>query len=150
METFATVVGGLTVLGGLLDVAMWKTEKEKLRSWLEDWWLRFMDVQWSNFGRQEAELAIQILDRWAGVDMASPKRWRFALSVVTLVVVLVLAWSGLRALWSPTNFAFTAGPKMIAFAVAVLFGANVVGFVLSLSLTRFVAMPPFLSLAPIT
>jgi len=142
MEKFLAVVGtmgGLTVLGGLIDLAMWKTEKEKLKSWLEDWWLRFMDMKWSNFGRKEAELAVQILDRWAGQDMASPKRWRFALTVVTGVLVLVLAWSGLRALWSPTNFAFTAEPKFIAFAVAVLFGANVVGFVCSLSLTRLVA-----------
>jgi hypothetical protein len=142
MEKFVAVVetmGGLTVLGGLIDLAMWKTEKEKLKSWLEDWWLRFMDVKWSNFGRKEAELAVQILDRWAGRDMGSPKRWRFALTVVTGVLVLVLAWSGLRALWSPTNFAFTAEPTMIGIAVAILFGANVIGFIFSLSLTRFVA-----------
>jgi hypothetical protein len=132
-------VGGFTALGYLIDLLMWKTEKEKLKSWLEDWWLRFSDVKWSNFGRKEAELAVQILDRWAGPDIWSGKRWRFALTVVTLALVLVLAWSGLRALWSPTKFAFTAEPKMIGIAVAILFGANVIGFALSLSLTRFVA-----------
>ena len=142
MEKFVTVVetmGGLTVLGGLLDLAMWKGEKEKLKSWLEDWWLRFMDVKWSNFGRKEAELAIGILDRWAGPDMFTRKRWQFAVTVVTLALVLVLAWSSLRALWGPTNFAFTAQPEMIAFAVVILLSANVIGFVFSLSLTRFVA-----------
>jgi hypothetical protein len=142
MEKFVAVVetmGGLTVLGGLIDLAMWKSEKEKLRSRLEDWWLRFMDVKWSNFGRKEAELAIRILDRWAGPDMFSRKRWQFALTVVTFALVLVLAWSSLRALWSPTSFALTAQPGMIAFAVVILFSANVIGFVFSLSLTRFVA-----------
>jgi hypothetical protein len=142
MEKLVPVVeamGGLTAIGCLIDLCMWKTEKEKLKRWLEDWWLRFTDVKWSNFGRKEAELAVEILDRWAGPDIGSAKRWRFALTVVTVVLVLVLAWSSLRAIWSPTNFAFTAEPTMIGIAVAILFGANVIGFIFSLSLTRFVA-----------
>jgi hypothetical protein len=134
-----TAIGGLAAVGGLIDLAMYKSEKDKLKALLEEWWLRFMDVKWSNFGRKEAELAVQILDRWAGPDMGYRKRWRFALIVVTVALVLVLSWSGLRALWSPTNFAFTSEPKMIAIVVAIVFGANVIGFVFSLSLTRFVA-----------
>src|SRR5262245_14145196 len=74
-----TAIGGLAAIGGLIDLALYKSEKEKLKALLEDWWLRFTDVKWSNFGRAEAELAIQILDRWAGPRLWSWKRWRFAL-----------------------------------------------------------------------
>ena len=55
-------LGGLTAAGALIDLALYKSEKEKLKALLEDWWLRFSDVKWSNFGRTEAELAVQILD----------------------------------------------------------------------------------------
>ena len=97
-----TALGGFAGIGALIDLAMYKSEKVKLKTKLEDWWLRFVDMKWSNFGRKEAELAVQILDRWAGPRLWSWKRWRFALivSFVTLlaslvVVSLCLKWPGL-------------------------------------------------------
>jgi hypothetical protein len=69
-----TAIGGLAAVGGLIDLALYRSEKEKLKALLEDWWLRFTDVRWSNFGRVEAELAVQILDRWAGPRLWSWKR----------------------------------------------------------------------------
>jgi hypothetical protein len=38
-------IGGLAGIGGLIDLAMYKTEKDKLKALLEDWWLRFTDVR---------------------------------------------------------------------------------------------------------
>jgi hypothetical protein len=58
-------LAGFAAIGGLIDFAMYKSEKEKLKARLEDWWLRFDDLKWSNFGRAEAELAVDILDRVA-------------------------------------------------------------------------------------
>ena len=83
-EAALKAIGGATAIGGLIDLGMYKADKEKLKDWLETWWLRFTDVKWSNFGRKEAELAIQILDRWAGARLWSWKRWRFSI-VVTLL-----------------------------------------------------------------
>ena len=59
-------IGGLAGIGALNDLAMYKKpEKDKLKALLEDWWLRFTDVKWSNFGRAEAELAVQ-MEHWQG------------------------------------------------------------------------------------
>jgi hypothetical protein len=51
---------GFTAIGGLIDLAMYNSEKAKLKAKLEDWGLRFIDVNWNNFGRKEAELAVHI------------------------------------------------------------------------------------------
>jgi hypothetical protein len=85
-------MGGVTAIGVLIDLAMYRSEKDKLKALLEDWWLRFTDLKWSNFGRAEAELAVQILDRWAGPRLWSLKRWRFSVSVTAIVLVLSLLW----------------------------------------------------------
>ena len=45
-------MGGCAAIGGLIDLAMYKSEKAKLKAKLKDWWLRFDDVKWSNFGRR--------------------------------------------------------------------------------------------------
>ncbi|GEP62157.1 hypothetical protein [Reyranella soli] len=73
--------GGFAAIGILIDLAMYNSEKAKLKAKLEDWWLRFTDVKWSNFGRKESELAVQILDRWAGPRLWSRKRWQFSVAV---------------------------------------------------------------------
>jgi hypothetical protein len=49
--------GGSAAIGGLIDLAMYKSENAKLKAKLEDWWLRFTDVKWSNFDRKEGCLA---------------------------------------------------------------------------------------------
>jgi hypothetical protein len=36
-----TAIGGLAAVGGLIDLALYKSEKEKLKARLGDWWLRF-------------------------------------------------------------------------------------------------------------
>jgi hypothetical protein len=54
--------GGSAAIGGLIDLAMYKCENAKLKAKLEDWWLCFTDVKWSNFDRKEG---------CAGVHMAS-------------------------------------------------------------------------------
>jgi hypothetical protein len=54
LEALAAL-GGFAAIGGLIDLAMCKSEKARLKTKLEDWWLRFDDVKQSNFGRKEAE-----------------------------------------------------------------------------------------------
>jgi hypothetical protein len=53
----ALAIGGFAPIGGLIDLALYKSEKAKLKAKLEDWWLRVVDVKWSIFGRKEAELS---------------------------------------------------------------------------------------------
>lgn len=141
-------MGGLTALGGLIDLAMWKAEKEKLKSWLEDWWLRFTDVAWSNFGRNESDLAVQILDRWAGPRLWSWKRWRFCLIVTVaayaLVSILLLAaalWRHLGIFGALRDEGQQHDLATHALIVTTMYiGPALVAFALSLSVTRYIAV----------
>ncbi len=137
-----TAIGGLAAVGGLIDLALYKSEKEKLKALLEDWWLKFTDVKWSNFGRVEADLAIQILDRWAGPRLWSWKRWRFSVVINLGVLALVAAWVVVRGAWhGRENDPFrdyTAYIMSSSIAYEVI--ATTVAFALSLSVTRFLGM----------
>jgi hypothetical protein len=133
-------MGGMTAIGGLIDLAMWQAEKEKLKGRLEDWWLRFTDVKWSNFGRVEAELAIQILDRWAGPRLWSWKRWRFATVITGAVYLSVLLWTLARVAWRFEIWKVVEWSDLLAVPLIALTGVPwIVLFAVSLSLTRLIA-----------
>lgn len=86
MDGFLTAlqkVGGFAVIGMLIDSLMRRSEKVKLEHMLIVWWFAVDNVKWTNFGQKEAQYAISILDRWAGKELWSWKRWRFA-SLVTI------------------------------------------------------------------
>lgn len=132
-----TAIGGLAAVGGLIDLALYNSEKEKLQARLDDWWLRFTDVKWSNFGRAEAELAVQILDRWAGPRLWSWKRWRFSAIVTLAVLLLVVAWNLVRA--SLNNLGIHLPIERDRAFVVLKLVTVLVAFALSLSLTRYIA-----------
>ena len=128
---------------GLIDLAMYQGEKDRLKARLEDWWLRFTDVRWSNFGRREAELAIEIIDRRAGPRLWSWRRWRFAAYVSIAVAVLTAVWVCLRALWSDVDhFDLSQDLKspMARLALGIFALSIFVAFAISLSVTRYVAV----------
>jgi hypothetical protein len=136
-----TAIGGLAGVGGLIDIAMYRAEKEKLKALLEDWWLRFTDVRWSNFGRVEAELAVQILDRWASSRLWSLKRWRFSAIVTFVVYLLVMLWTALK--WALQDFQSFALFQVLALTVSfavIWVPPSIAAFAISLSLTRYIAV----------
>jgi len=92
-------IGGLAVVGSLIDFAMYSTEKDKLKQRLENWWLQFSYVNWSNFGRCEAQTAISILDRIAGSSIVSFKRWRFVVAVLLVAYAIAILWSSVTLTW---------------------------------------------------
>jgi hypothetical protein len=138
----ASALGGLAAIGGLIDLAMYQAEKDRLKACLEDWWLRFSDVRWSNFGRREAALAIEIIDRRAGPRLWSWKRWRFAAYVSLAVAVLTAVWVFLRALWSDVDLDLSHDLQLpIARLTLGIFALSIfVAFAISLSVTRCVAI----------
>ena len=138
----ASALGGLAAIGGLIDLAMYQAEKDRLKARLEDWWLRFTDVRWSNFGRREAELAIEIIDRRAGPRLWSWRRWRFAAYVSLAVAVLTAVWVCLRALWSDVDLDLSRDLEVPIGRLALgIFALSIfVAFAISLSVTRYVAV----------
>jgi hypothetical protein len=89
-----SAIGGLAAVGGFIDFMISRREQEQLRDWMTNWWVRFEDVKWSNFGRKESEQAIAMLDRLAGARFWSIKRWKFvaitSLGLMLLVTILLI------------------------------------------------------------
>jgi hypothetical protein len=136
LEALAAL-GGFAAIGGLIDLAMYKAEKAKLKAKLEDWWLRFTDVRWSNFGRKESELAIQILDQWAGPKLWTRKRWTFSVDVTLFLLAMAGVWTVFRATWNAVKPDFDE-PDRLVLAAYLLF-CIVASLAFSLSLTRYIA-----------
>ena len=40
-------------LGALIDFLIGRTGQEKAKDFLLKWWVRFDDIRWTNFGREE-------------------------------------------------------------------------------------------------
>jgi hypothetical protein len=51
-----------------------KDGQEKVKDFLLRWWVRFEDVHWSNFGREEGLFAGRLLERWFGRKLWSLRR----------------------------------------------------------------------------
>jgi hypothetical protein len=77
METLKNILGLVVVsggLGGLIDFLIGKAGREKAKDFLLKWWLRFDDVRWNNFGREEGLFAKHIIERWFGRHLWSYRR----------------------------------------------------------------------------
>src|SRR5258708_3604158 len=89
-----SAIGGVAGVGGVVDFFIIRREQEQLRDWMTNWWVRFEDVKWSNFGRKESEQAIAMLDRLAGARLWSVKRWKFvgttSLGLMLLVAIVLV------------------------------------------------------------
>lgn len=92
-------IGGLAAIGAAIDFLMSRAEKKRLNNWLAEWWIRFDDVKWSNFGKAEAELAIALLDRYTGPRLWSWVRWRFAFRIALVAYVVTVMWTIIRYVW---------------------------------------------------
>lgn len=94
MDKYAAALaafGGLTAIGRLLDLLLYR-DRKRIENWMIAWWVRFEDVRWSNFGREEAEQAIAILDRIAGSRLWTHQRARAVLSLSLFLAVLAVVW----------------------------------------------------------
>ncbi len=102
MEKLAGVLaaaGGFAGLGGFIDFMLRARDRKRLENWLVEWWIRFDDVKWQNFGQKEAGALLDFLDRQVGRRFFSARRWRFVATVAaTLLVFNVLALT-LTQLW---------------------------------------------------
>ena len=56
-EALATVAASGGV-GAFIDFWIGRAGQQRVRGWLETWWLRFSYVRLSNFGREEALFAV--------------------------------------------------------------------------------------------
>ena len=55
------LVGGL---GGFIDFLIGKAGQVKAKDFLLKWWIRFDDVRWNNFGKEEELFAAALMNKF--------------------------------------------------------------------------------------
>jgi len=131
----AAAAGGLAFIGSLIDFLISRQAKATIKAKLEDWWLRFDDVQWGNFGRREAAAVVEIIDQWVGPRLWSWKRWRFSLLMNGVLCAFAICFGVIY--YSMINVQTFS--VEIPLQNLMLYPGFVVTFSISLSLTRSIA-----------
>jgi hypothetical protein len=65
METLKDILWPVVLVGGsgaFIDFLIGKTGQQKAKDWLLKWWVRFDDVRWKNFGREEGLFAGRLIE----------------------------------------------------------------------------------------
>ena len=87
METLRDFLWPIVLVGGLgafVDFLIGKAGQERAKDFLLEWWVRFDDVHWKNFGREEGLFAGRLTERWFGKSIWS--RRRFAAALIFLLL----------------------------------------------------------------
>src|SRR6516164_2839285 len=77
METVKNIASAIIAIGGVgafIDFLIGKAGQERAKDFLLRWWVRFDDVHWRNFGREEGLFAAQLIERWFGRRIWSNRR----------------------------------------------------------------------------
>jgi hypothetical protein len=91
METLKNFLWPIVAIGGLgafIDFLIGKTGQAKTKDFLLRWWVRFDDVHWRNFGREEGLFAGQLIERWFGKRIWSFRRFVMSFSIFTVLLVI--------------------------------------------------------------
>src|SRR5215469_16392153 len=90
-ETLKDVLSAIVLVGGLgafIDFLIGKTGQARAKDFLLKWWVRFDDVSWNNFGREEGLFAGKLIERWFGRRTFGIHRMTSALILYTLFFIL--------------------------------------------------------------
>jgi hypothetical protein len=139
------LVGGL---GALIDFLLGKSGQDKARDCLLKWWMRFDDVRWNNFGREEGLFAARTIEKWCGKYIWSLRRllMLFIACLINIpIYFLVLpyisefyGYASVKLLSPFTLITCYLCDKNFYFVIIVLMTCFF-GFSLSVSVTKFMA-----------
>ena len=95
MESWANALTTVAACGGVgafIDFYIGKRGQQRVKGWLETWWLRLSYVRWGNFGREEALFAVRAIDRLFGRRLFSFRRITAALVIAigSFCIILTL------------------------------------------------------------
>jgi predicted outer membrane lipoprotein len=128
-----TIVAAFGIVGAFIDFYIGKRGQQRVREWLETWWLRLSYVRWGNIGREEALFAVQVMDRLFGERFFSWKRIGLVILVTLACAALILTailFEHIRLHPWPAYFTV----DNMAGVIVILFSLNA-----SFSITRFAA-----------
>lgn len=92
LEFVATVakIGVPAFIGWWIDLALDDPQQRQVRRKLDDWWTKFDEIKWVNFGQQEGLAALLLFDRVFGDQLWSFRRWLSVATILSVTISLVL------------------------------------------------------------
>lgn len=152
MEKYAaalTAFGGMTAIGGLIDLLLYR-DRKRVESWMIDWWIRFDDVGFRNFGQKEAARFIEVQDAIVGSRFWSRSRLRALSGILLSALLLSLVWITIEGVVRNSGYTFESikdywaywswphASEWVAATTSIL--VTTLLFSVSLYLTRSVAL----------
>ena len=145
MEKYASALaafGGLAAIGGFIDLVLYR-DRKRVEAWMIDWWVRFSDVKWANFGAAEARYATARLDRWAGARLFSMRRLRLTLGLslasLGLAVAITLLRPDIRAAHAGSSRGWGLDEPLLVGLLVMFVLATTIALALSFSVMRLIA-----------
>jgi hypothetical protein len=121
--------------GALIDFVIGKAGQAKAKDLLLEWWVRFDDIKWKNFGREDGLFAVFFLDKCFGRRIYSFKRIVSSLSVLCICSIF---WIAVRIIMGHNNTEWcTQCNTWMGFTGNIIFFMT--GFNLAVEYTRLIA-----------
>src|SRR6516165_11226338 len=121
------------VLGGLIDFLIGNAGQAKAKDFLLKWWVRFDDVRWRNFGREEGLFAGRLIEKWFGRRMCSLRR--VISTLIIFIVCFVILNLEYKILTTNPLYFYT---KTNLFGNVWAFFIAFVGFSVGITFTKFI------------
>jgi hypothetical protein len=137
IETLKEILAAIILAGGIgrfIDFLIGKAGQQKAKDLLLKWWVRFDDVRWTNFGREEGLYAGQVIERWFGRRIWCFRRIRAAF---VLFIVFLLIGSVVSLMSSKPFIMCRLCDETLSVAIIELI-VFLLAFCISVSLTRFI------------
>jgi hypothetical protein len=128
LDDILVPIAALGGLGAAIDFFIGNSGQKRIKSWLEDRWYRFHELNWHNFSEKEARFYVDFFDRFFGPYLFSSRRF---IVCVSLTGFTTLIFSGA---------AFFAGYSIVLFGVLRDIVVDSAILAISFSLTRWTSL----------
>jgi hypothetical protein len=146
MEKLKDILWPIVLVGGLgafIDFLIGKAGQERAKDFLLRWWVRFDDVRWRNFGREEGLFAGRVIERWFGRRIWSVRRFTSASILIVILFLIHSAVAYIGFITAPLEYPcfrcrFSFDMVLLGYIFVGLL-ASLIGFSASVSFTKFIS-----------
>jgi hypothetical protein len=117
-------------VGALIDFLIGRAGQAKAKDFLLKWWVRFDDIKWNNFGREEGLFAGEIIQKLFGRRVWSIRR------IASAVIVTVFLYVFFALMHRTTDISDLKSAIVISSGTV----ASIISFSLSISFTKSVTL----------
>lgn len=96
LQTALTTIAAFGGIGAAIDFWIGRRGQDRVKGFLETWWLRFSYIRIRTFGREEALFAVGTMDCISGQRMLSASRVVACLVIIMTATIIALADADVR------------------------------------------------------